>query len=154
MRRILTKTGQAIVTDFGAVFFLIERIIIIGRKHGVFAGADGAMNRIVSAAAAQTSKDAVTFPAGSIVSVGARERPLNAAHPGQKQAGENDANRHFGDRLHILVRHAPKGREEAIALDKEDVNRDFVCPRFRLHVILKYIPQQKCFSRAVSLLFR
>jgi hypothetical protein len=60
------------------------------------------MDRIVSAAAAQACKDAVTFPSTPIVLVGARERPLNAAHPGHEQAGENDANKHFADRLHIF----------------------------------------------------
>jgi hypothetical protein len=63
------------------VSFLIDRIVVIGRKHSVLAGPDRVMNRIMSAAAAQASKDAVTFPAASIVSLGARERPLNAAHP-------------------------------------------------------------------------
>lgn len=81
MGRILIESEQAIMADFGAVFFLIDRIIVIGRKHGVLAGANRVRNWIISAAAAQASKNAVTFPAASIVGVGARKRPLNAAHP-------------------------------------------------------------------------
>jgi hypothetical protein len=81
MGRIWIKTGRAIVTDFGAVFFLIDRIVVIGRKDGVLEGTDRVMDRIISAAAAQASKDAVTFPAVSIVGVGAWKRSLNAAHP-------------------------------------------------------------------------
>jgi hypothetical protein len=81
MGRIVKKSGHAIMANFGAVSFLIPRIVVIGREHGVLAGADRMRNRIISAAAAQASKDAVAFPAGSIVRVRARKRPLNAAHP-------------------------------------------------------------------------
>jgi hypothetical protein len=76
-------------------------VVVIGREHGILAGADRVMDRIISAAAAQTSKDAMRFSASPIVRVGAMERPLNAAHPRQEQAGEDDANEYFGESLHI-----------------------------------------------------
>lgn len=136
MGQILRKSGQAIMADFGAVSFLIDRVVI-GRKHGVLAGAGRVMDRIISAAAAQASKDAVTFSKAPIVLLGARKRPLNAAHPGQEQAGESGANKHFGDRLHINSAMLSRAKEP-IALGKEDVNSDFVCLCFRLSVILKY----------------
>ena len=68
------------MADFGAVSFLIDRVVI-GRKHGILARADRVMDRIIAAAAAQASKDAVTFSKAPIVRLGARERPLNAARP-------------------------------------------------------------------------
>jgi hypothetical protein len=80
MDRIMTKRGQTVVTDFGAMSFLIDGVVI-GRKHGVLAGANRVMDRIVSAAAAQSSKNAVTFSQAPIVRMRARKRPLNAAHP-------------------------------------------------------------------------
>jgi hypothetical protein len=69
------------VAALAVQIFLIVRVVIIGWKQGVLARADGMLDRIVSAAAAQASKDAVTFPSTPIVGVGARERSLNAAHP-------------------------------------------------------------------------
>lgn len=96
MGRILTQSRQTFLAAFVLRMFRID-VIVIGRKYGVLTGTNGVMDRIVSAAATQTSQGAMPFAAVPIVRVSAAEWPLRAAHPRQEQAGENDAHEQFGD---------------------------------------------------------
>lgn len=95
MGRIVTKSGQTFGVAFVMGMFRID--VIVGRQHSVLTGPNRMMNRVVSAAAAQTGMNAVMFSAAPI---GVADRPLSGAGAGQKQAGENDAHEYFGDRLH------------------------------------------------------
>lgn len=117
------------MADFCVVSFLIDSIFIIGRKHGVLAGSDRVMDRIIAATAAQAGKNAVTFSLASIVRVRAKGGSRNAAQQRQEQTGENGANKHFGDRLHIFPANLSRAKE-SIALRKNDVNCDFICSCF------------------------
>jgi hypothetical protein len=90
MGRLSAQIGQTFLAGFALGMFRID-VIVIGRKNRVLGGTNGVMDRIVSAAAAQTSQSAVPFSAARIVRVCAAERPLRAAHPRQEQARENDA---------------------------------------------------------------
>jgi hypothetical protein len=98
MDRIVTKSGQSFGAAFVVRMFRIDVIVVIvGRKYSILTRADRMMNRVVSTASAQTCQDAVATAAAPI---GVAVRSLSGAGAGQEQAGENDANEHFGDRLH------------------------------------------------------
>lgn len=81
MSRPLMKQGQAFAVYKGVRSFLVIIVVIIRRKNGVLAGAHGLMDRIVSAATAETSKGAMTFGFAPIVRISAMGRRLSAAYP-------------------------------------------------------------------------
>ena len=108
--RILAKSGQALVTDEDVRMFRIV-VIVIGWEHRILAGSHRVMTRIVPAAAAQASKDAVMIAAIPIVRMGAAERPLRSTDARQEHAGENDTDLQFGDALHHRIRPRYQWRE-------------------------------------------
>ncbi len=59
---------------FGVFAFRIN-FVVVGRQHGVLARTDGVMVRIVPAAAAEASEDAMVSAAVAMVRVIAAERP-------------------------------------------------------------------------------
>lgn len=102
--RSVTHDTQRWAVAVGLSLFWID-FVVIGREYGILRGADGLMNGIVSAAAADTGMDTVTFAAVSMVQVGAVKWSLYAAHPRQERAGENDTQKQSGDYPHILIHH-------------------------------------------------
>lgn len=106
MSRIVTERGQALGAAWEMWMFRIDVIVIIGRKHGIFAGPNRMMNRIVPAAAAQPRQGAMP---SAVVPIGMADRSLSGAGIRDQQASENNANEHFGDRLHRIIRCAATG---------------------------------------------
>lgn len=130
MGPIVIQREQAFFVDFGAGSFLIVPIIV-GRKNGVFTRTHRMMNGVVAAATAQAGEDARTFAAGSMVRDSARQLPVNEACPRQERTGESYANKHFGDRLHILsAKLSRAGKGDTILLGRCQ-------PRFRLFGVLQ-----------------
>jgi hypothetical protein len=101
MARIATERKEAFVMVVGVRIFSIDVVVVIGREHGILTGANRVMDRIISSRAAQTSKDVMRSAAAALVRVSAIQRLPNAACPRQEQAGEDGANKHSRESLHI-----------------------------------------------------
>jgi hypothetical protein len=123
MGLVRTGRGQAFRGDFGVQTYPINVVIIIGGEHGILAGTDGMMGRIVPAAATQANKGAVAFTAALMVRAGAAQRPSNAARQRHEQAAKNDIHQHFGDGLHGQTVMC-QGKGPPIAPRGENVNRE------------------------------
>lgn len=106
MGRIVTERRQTLGTALEMGMFRIDVIVIVGRKHGILARPNWMMNRIVPTAAAQTRQGAMP---SAVAPIGVANRPLSGAGIRDQQASENNANEHFGDRLHRIIRCAATG---------------------------------------------
>jgi hypothetical protein len=80
VNHLITGKGQAFEAAFGMLTCRIH-VVVIRRQHRILAGTNGVMSWVVSAAAAEASKNTMALATMATMRVRASKRPLCAAHP-------------------------------------------------------------------------